>query len=148
MAGNPLISQGTINLVRASLVVPALPNLNVTASFLGKGGINVALRSPVTTFVDALTGRVTVPEPYCSVGITVNLLRSQQLAQQWIAQILKYSQLGDITVIPDTTVFPNYQFTNCAIESAPDQAFASGDAAYNVVIGGTWLINNDLWNMV
>ena len=145
---NPLISQGVINLVRASLVVPSNRSLNVTASFLGKGGINVALRSPVTTFIDQLTGRTTVPEPYVSIGITVNLIRTQQLAAQWFAQIVASSQLGDLTVIPDTPAFPNYNFTNCAIESAPDQAFASGDASYNLVIGGTWIINNDLWNLV
>lgn len=148
MAGNPLISLGTINIVRTAIQVPSFPNLNVVASFLGKGGVTIAVRGPITTFQDALTGRVTIPEPYVAVSITVNLLRSQGLAARYLAQLLSLSTIGNITVIPDTSQLPNYSFSNVAIETAPDQAFSSGDAAYNVVLGGTWNVNAALFDLV
>ena len=148
MAGNPLVSLGTINIVRAAVQVPSFPNLNVTASFLGKGGVTLAIRGPVTTFQDALTGRVTIPEPYVPVGITINLMRSQGLAAQYLAQLLSLSTIGNIVVIPDSSQFPNYSFSSVAIETAPDQAFSSGDASYNIVLGGTWNVNSALWDLV
>lgn len=43
MATNPLIPQGTLNRVRASVVWPSFPNLNVTASYLGRMGIRLSL---------------------------------------------------------------------------------------------------------
>ena len=145
MAGNPLISLGTINIVRASVIIPNFPSLNVTASFLGKSGITISRRGNVTNFQDALTGRVTIPEPYVPVSVTINLLRSQALAKLYENQALSLSLLGDVTVVPDTSQFPTYSLSNMAIETVPDQAISSGDASYNVVLGGTYFVNSALW---
>ena len=148
MAGNPLISLGTINIVRASVIIPSYPQLNVTSSFLGKGGVTLARRGNVTNFQDALTGRVTVPEPFVPVSATINLLRSQNLAALFEAQAQSLSLLGDVTIVPDTATFQSYSLSSMAIETLPDQAFASGDAGYNVVLGGTYYVNSALWNLV
>jgi hypothetical protein len=147
MAGNPLQPQGNLNRVRGSVVVPALPNLNVTSVFLGKAGIRLAFQGNATPMIDAMTGRVTSPEPYLGVMVTINLLRTLSLGQLWRAQMESTSLLGQVTVIADSSNWPEYDFVNCAIESVHDFPLDGTDPGYVVVVSGTYPINNNLFNL-
>src|SRR6185503_10613982 len=112
---NPLQDQGTLNRLKASVVIPALPGLNVTAPFLGKEAIRLALNGTATTRINTMTGQVTSPEPYMAATITINLLRPQALAAAFKQQMETTSLIGDITVYTDTPNFGNYPFSNCSI---------------------------------
>ena len=84
---NPLISQGTINRLRASVVIPSNTALNVTPSYLGKAALRLAFIGPVTTSIGTLTGVVQSPEPYMEFNLTMHLLKSQAFANAWKMQI-------------------------------------------------------------
>ena len=87
MAGtNPLVSQGSLNRLRASVVWPDNPTLNVTASYLGKEGVSLALDGEATTFINTLVGAVTSPEPYQMITLTIHLLKTQGLASLYKSQ--------------------------------------------------------------
>ena len=43
MASNPLVDQGTLNRIRASVEFTDFPELNVTSSYLAKAGISMRL---------------------------------------------------------------------------------------------------------
>lgn len=146
MATNPLVAQGTLNRLRASVTWPNFPQLNVTASYLGKMGIRLALEGESTLFIPTMTGAVTSPEPYMAVTVTIHLLKTQQLAALYKAQMEASALIGDGTVRPDASTLPPYQITNCAIESVRELNFGGDDAEFAVAVKGYYLINNNLWS--
>lgn len=145
MANNPLISQGTLNRLRASVVWSAFPQLNVTAPYLGKEGIRLSLEGESTTFIGTMTGAVTSPEPYMMISMAMNLLKTQQLADAYKRQMQNSALLGDGVVRPDSAILSPYSLINCAIESVRELDFSGGDAGYAVTVKGYYLVNNDLW---
>lgn len=147
MASNPLISQGTLNRLRGSITVTNLPNLNVTASYLGEEGIGLALEGESTTFINTMTGAVTSPEPYMLCSVTVGMLRTQGLANQYKSQMELLSTIGPITVYPDASTLASYPLTNCAIESVKEMKFAGKDPYFMVTLKGYYNINSSLFNV-
>jgi hypothetical protein len=145
MAANPLIAQGTLNRLRGSVVVAGFPQLNVTAPYLGKEGISLALGGESTTYLDTMTGAVTSPEPKMMVNCVVHLLKTQPLAALYKAQMELLSLIGDITVIPDAATLGNYQIINCAIAAVSELRFSGEDAGFGVTLKGYYLINAALW---
>lgn len=143
---NPLITQGTLNRLQASVTWPDYPALNVTASYLGKEGVRLALDGNSTTFLPTMTGAVTSPEPYQMLTLTINLLKTQGLAGQYKNQMETLSLLGNGTVRPDTTSLPSYSIVNAAIESVRELNFSGEDAGFAVTIRGYYLINSSLYN--
>lgn len=143
---NPLIQQGTINRLRASVIVPDLPLLNVTSPFLSKRGITLALEGNSTDYLDTMTGAVISPAPFVRASVTLYLVKTLGPAAAYKAQLEFLSAIGDITVIPDSSAFPNYDFANCSIMSNPEQSFAGDQPDYPVVLGGIYYINSSLFD--
>jgi len=144
--GNPLIAQGTLNRIRGALSVTNIPALNVTASYLGKEGISLALDGEATTFIPTLTGQVQSGEPFMAVVITVHLLKTQGLAAQYKSQMESTTFLGDINITPDATTLPQYTITNCAIAGVSAMAMNGMESDMTVTIKGYYVINNALWS--
>lgn len=148
--GNPLIPQGTLNRLKASIVWPAFPQLNVTASFLGRMGIRLSLDGESTLFIPTMTGAVTSPEPYMMITATVHLLKTQQLANLYKAQMELSALIGDGTIFPDVPLGANaistYSITNCAIQAVREVSFSGDDADWAVSIRGYYLVNSSLWD--
>ena len=148
MAGNPNVNQGNLNRLRASLVVPSYPQLNVTASYLGQAMMSLSFSGDGTEMIPTLVGTVTSPQPYQMASLLVNLLRTQNLAALYKQQLESLSTIGDVTVIPDASTLPNYLIHNAAIQTVRDLPITGNDAGYVVVITGYYQINNNLWNLV
>jgi hypothetical protein len=146
MPGNPLVPQGTLNRIRASVQWTSFPGLNVTTSFLGKEGISLAFEANDTDFIDTMTGAVTSPNPYQPIRLVMNLLKTQTLANLYEAQRQSSSLLGDGMVIPDASTLTSYQITNCAIEGVDELRFNGEVASYSVRVKGYYIINNALFN--
>lgn len=142
---NPLVAQGTLNRLKASVVWNDFPQLNVTASFLGEEAIRLGLEGESTTFINTMTGAVTSPEPYMAVSLSMNLLKTQQLADLYKQQMESSAQLGAGIVRPDSVALSPYPLINCAIQSVREQAYSGRDAAWVVTCKGYYLINSSLW---
>lgn len=145
MAINSAVSQGTLNRLRGSIVVTDNSDLNVTSEYLSAGGISIAPEGNVTDFINTLTGRVTSPVPYLPVTITIHLNRAQSLAATWWNQAQTNSLIGNVTVTPDVTTFPNITVLNCGITSVPAQTYTGQDPDYPIVVQGYVIVNNTLW---
>lgn len=145
MPGNPLISQGSLNRLRASVVWPANPTLNVTPSFLGKEMIGLALEGESATYIPTATGATTSPEPYMMIALSIHLLKTQNLAAQYKAQMEFLATIGDGTVRPDASSLPPYAIVNCSISSVRELKFNGTDAGFMVSVKGYYLINSSLW---
>ena len=148
MSSNPLVPQGNLNRLAASVIVPNNSALNVTPGFLGKRQISVAFEGGSTLYIDTQTGAVTSPEPYMKVTISIDLLKTQYVSGLWRAAMEQYAPLGPLTVRPDSLIFPNYYFHNCSIQGVRELSFAGTDASYMVTVGGYYLINQNLYNLV
>lgn len=145
MAGNPQIAQGTLNRLRATVVITDHPELNVTPGFLDDAGISLAFEGETTTFLRTLTGNVTSPEPFQMIMLRVALVKSQALAALYEARRQSLATIGDVVVTPDAAQLPKYTLTNCAIENVAELSFNGRQAGYVVSIKGYYIINNDLW---
>lgn len=146
MAGNPLVDQGTLNRIIASVSWNNFTALNVTAPFLNKAAIRLALDGESTLFLPTLTGAVTSPEPYMMITLTINLLKTQGLSAQYKAQMELNSKIGDGVVRPDSTTLPPYDIVNCAIQTVREQDYGGGDAGWAVTCRGYYQINSSLFN--
>lgn len=145
--GNPLVDQGVLNRIKASVVWNNNSSLNVTAPFLNKEGIRLSLDGEATKFLPTMTGAVTSPEAYMMVTLTINLLKTQSLSAQYKAQFELSTTLGDCVVRPDTsTGLTPYELTNCALEGVPQQTYNGEDAGWVVTVRGYYLINSALFS--
>lgn len=143
---NPNVSQGTINRLRASVVWPDYPALNVTAPFLGEEAIRISFGGGATTFINTMTGAVTSPEPYIPVTVRMNLLKTQSLANAYKSKMEGSTLLGNGTIRPDASQLAPYQITNAAIMSLDPLEFGGKSAAFVVEIHGYYVVNNTLWD--
>lgn len=142
---NPLISQGSLNRLRASVTWGNFPNLNVTAPYLGKEGIKLTLEGESTKYFDTMTGSVTSPEPYLRINMIVNLLKTQALADLYKKQMESLSTIGDGTVRPDSTPLSPYQIINCSIQNVEQLDFSGESPLWAVRLGGYYLVNSSLF---
>ena len=145
MAGNPQIPVGTLNRLIASVTWPTNTALNVSASYLNRDGIRLAFEGEATRFLPALTGMVTSPEPYQPCTLTINLLKTQGLAQKYEATRQQNTLLGNGVVRPDAVTLSPFDLYNMAIENVRELAFSGEDAGYAVMCRGYVLVNNFLW---
>jgi hypothetical protein len=143
---NPNIQLGQLNRLIASVTWNSFPQLNVSASFLNRAGIILAFEGDATRILPAMAGTVLSPEPYQMVTVTVNLLKTQSLAQAYEAQRQTSTPLGNGTIRPDATTLAPYQLINMAIEGVRELAFSGEDAGYAVTCRGYYLINSSLWS--
>lgn len=142
---NPLIDQGTLNLLRGSAIFNDFPELNVTAPFLTPEGIGLGLEGEATTIIKTMTGTVTSPEPYMMVSVVLNLLRTQSLADAWKQQQEIDTRIGQCTIRPDSVTLSPYLLYNTAITAVGELTFNGKSAGYGVTLQGYWNINADLW---
>lgn len=143
---SPLVSQGTLNRLRGSVTWDSNSALNVTAPYLGKPGIRLALQGDSVTYIPTLTGAVTSPEPYMMVEMVMSLLKTQSLADAYKAKLESNALMGNGSIRTDATTLGVYQLVNCSIRSVRELDFSGEDAAFAVTIGGYYLVNADLFN--
>lgn len=146
MPGNPLIPQGSLNRLKASITWPSNPTLNVTQSFLGRMGIHFAWDGDATLFIPTMTGSIQSPEPYQMVTLTIHLIKTVGLAAAYEAARVSNTDLGDGTVRSDAAALPVFQIYNAAIMNVRELSFAGDDGDYGVTVRGYYLTNNQLWN--
>jgi hypothetical protein len=146
-SGNPLIDQGILNRIKGSVTWANFPALAVTAPFLDKEGIRLALEGEASTQHGTMTGVTQSPEPYLPVSVTINLLKTQSLSDAYKSQMEDNSILGPGTVWPDvTTGLSPYQLFNMSIQSVNALAFDGSTPNYGVVLKGYYVVNNAIFS--
>lgn len=143
----PLVAQGTLNRLRASIIVTSFTTLNVTSSYLGRAGIGISFTGDATTMIDTMTGMVTSPAPYLAADVTMHLLRTQNLALLWRQQMESVtSAIGNVNIVPDSAVWTTYNFVNAAITAVNPGPQDGSDPTYMVTFRATYPINTQLFN--
>lgn len=151
-ASNPMIPQGTLNRLRGAVTFVGngpsgnVSALNVTASFLAKAGITLTLEGEATDIIGTMAGTVTSPAPYQMCSVVINILKTQNLAAVYKAQMELNTVIGDFSVTPDASTLPSYYINNAAIESVKEMPFNGSDPAFSITLKGYYVVNNQLWN--
>jgi len=148
MATNPNLIPGNLNRVRASVIVPGNETLNIPAQFQAKEGIVVAPQSAVVTQMQGMTTIVNSEEPYQLIQITVAVIKSLAISAQYLNAIQNSPVLGNITVVPDTSVMPKFSLINASIINWNQISMAGLQPDFTLVIQGQYNTSNDLWNLV
>lgn len=78
--------------------------------------------------------------------ISLHLLKTQNLAALYKAQMEDSSLIGTVVVRPDAITTPLYQILNCAIQSIAELRMNGRDAGFRVTIGGFYSINGSLFD--
>lgn len=147
MAGNPLIDQGILNRILASVTWANFPGLNVTAPFLDKDGITLRKEGEASLQHGTMTGLVQSPEPYMPVSVIIALLKTQALCDAYKSQMEANSILGQGTVFPDvSTGLTPYALYNMSIQSVGELLLNGTTPIFAITCRGYWPINNALFS--
>lgn len=142
---NPQVPQGRINKLIASINFPGAPALNITPSYLGRGGIHFTPNGKIVENLPSMVGVVPSPEPYVPFTATLELLKSQAFSDAWKVQYETDAYLGDCTVWPDSTTLSPFQLQNASITSVADLPFNGSDNTFRVTIEGSYAVNQNLY---
>lgn len=145
MPANPLIAQGVLNRLRASVSITNNPTLNVTSPYLTREAIRLAIEGEATQQLPTLTGVVQSPEPFQMVTVTMHLIKSQALSDAYKQQFETDTLIGDIVIRPDSTTLGAYDLTNCSLQTVEGLDFSGAAANFTVRIRGAYYINSTLW---
>jgi hypothetical protein len=137
----PQTPQGNLNRLRASVVIDAFPELNVTSDYLGTEGIRLAFDSNATDLLNTMTGMVSSPAPYQAVTLTMALVKSTPLAALYQAQFGDTTLMGTATVRPDAPNMAPYPLLNMVLETVREQAYTGLEPVMVVTMRGYWLVN-------
>lgn len=144
---NPMIKPGVLNRVRASAKFTDFPQLNVSASYLAKEGVEISFQGNIVEPLPAMTGVVQSPQPYVLAQAKLHLLRSQALAAQYKTQIELDAILGDVRLYTDSSTLGEFDLVNTAITSVGDMTFAGGDPGVVITLTGTYYVNSSMWDI-
>jgi hypothetical protein len=147
MASNPLISQGTLNKLRGSVIYTDHQELNVTASYLAAEGISLAFEGDASGYLETMTGAVPSPNPYMMATVTLHLLKTQGLSTTYKDQFELDTTIGDLLVTTDTTTLDSYQLENCTLMRVNELGFGGRDPGFTVMVRGTYRINSSLFDL-
>jgi hypothetical protein len=145
---NQLISQGQLNRLRGSVQFADFPNLNVTAPYLAKGGIGMRRTTAATDTIDTMTGFVISPAPFVHVEVTIHMLYTQFLAQQFEQQFQTDTTIGGVTVRLDVNVTqnaPNFPLSNSVLMNVGDFRIDGMSGEYSVTLHGIYYVNSALF---
>jgi len=146
MSFNPFTQQGNLNRLYTNVIVPNFPALNVTAPYMGKGQAHLTFDGNFNNQIPTATSIVNAPEPYIMAHISVNLLRSQPLANLWLAQVQSQTIIGPVTIYSDSTAFAAITLLQCSIMGFDPGAYDGSDPVLRVTITGQYPINNSMWS--
>ena len=147
MAGpNPLVALGVLNRMKGSVVIPAFPQLNITAPFLTREAVRLAIEGDLAQMLPQLAGMVISQEVYLTATLLIGLVKTTPLVALYKAQMESNSTLGDVTFRSDATNIPPYTFNNCALEGFDGLDASGTNAAFPIRIKGTYYVNSNLFN--
>ena len=145
MAGSPQVPLGNLNRILASVVWPGFTQLNVTSSFLGAEGVSLVFGGEATQFLPVMVGVVPSPEVYQQGTLTINLLKTQFLANAYKAQYELNTLLGNCTIFPDSAALQPYSLINTGLTNVREMRFSGQDPTWVITAVGTYQINSSLF---
>ena len=140
----PGIVQGNLNRAAVHIVVTSNTNLTLTASDMAKGQAHLTYDGDTITQIGTATGVVNSPEPWLPTTLTVNILRTQPVANAWQLQMLNNCVIGTVEAYSDSTSYAPTIIQNCALMLDPGQ-WDGTDPVVKITLKGQIQINASMW---
>lgn len=140
----PQIIQGNLNRAAVHVVVTSYPNLSLTVSTMAKGQAHLTYDGETITQIGTATGVVNSPEPWLPATLTVNILRTQPVANAWQLQMLNNCVIGTVEAYSDATSYAPTIIQNCAFILDPGQ-WDGTDPVVKLTLKGQIQINASMW---
>lgn len=140
------VDQGTLNRLRASVVIANYPELNVTSGYLGTEGIRLAFDSNATDLLNTMTGMVSSPAPYQACTLTMAIVKSTPLSDLYKQQFQDTTLMGLVTVRPDATQLTPYNLLNMALETVREMLFNGTEPVVVVTMRGYYQVNQGFFS--
>lgn len=148
MAGpNPLPQLGPLNRIRATVLFPLFPQLNISAAFITPEGIRMAINGQSTQMIPAMVSQVQSQNVYLPAQVQFGIVKTTALATLWKRKLESNSNLGPCTVRVDSAALDVFDLVNCAVENFEGIDASGTNAAFPIMIAGTYYINSDLFNL-
>lgn len=145
---NPMINPGVLNRVRGSIKYTDFPELNISASYLTREGIELSPQGDLVESLPCMTGVAQSSQPYMELFVRIHLVRSQALANIYKQQWEKNSLVGNIRAYTDSSKFGDFDLVNVSIRNVDDISIAGTDPSVIVTLSGTYYINSEMWDAV
>lgn len=142
----PALARGVLNRIRANIVFPDFPAMNIAPENMGRSMVRVAFEGQLVTQIPTGTGAVNSPEPFVFVTITVGMLRTQPIAAAWLNQIMTNSSVQNITAHPDTSAFPPIALQDVVVSHIDPGPYDGTNPEVPIIFRGLLPVNNDLWS--
>jgi hypothetical protein len=114
---------------------------------MGKNFASINFEGNFSEQIETGTGAVTSPEPYVMATVSVDLLRTQALANAWLLQAALLSDLGPISVFSDTSAFPEIDLATTVIRQCEPGVFDGMNPVVKLTLRGVYYVNALLWAM-
>ena len=122
--------QGVLNAVRLSATFPDAPELNISSSSIGKGGIALSFGEIVENIFNTQ-----------KVKVTIHLISCSELANKWkLRQELKTS-VGKMAVVSDSTTLDPYILHRVKIVGNEPLKFNGTSADFIIFLEGYYFVN-------
>jgi hypothetical protein len=144
--GNPQVSQGTLNRIRTHVVPVSFPNLQITASYMGKDMAEITFDDVFVDQEPTGTWFVNSPRPFVMGTLSVTVLRSQSLGNLWLAQIQLNAQIGDVATYADSAPFQTITLGDCSVTGFAPGKYDGGDPGVKLTLKGGLYVNGQLWS--
>lgn len=141
----PLVPQGNLNKVRASIVVSGNNALSINSSFLGKDMIDVQLGDS-SELIGTATGAVVSPNPYAMATISVHLLKTNGAANRWLTQAKSDCNIGQVSVHSDTSAFDSIEVEQCILKNINPGKLNGTEPTLVLMLEGVVPLNSTLWD--
>lgn len=146
MAGpNPLLQLGFISRLKGTVQFNDNPTFNITAPYMGRAGVRLALEGDFTQLLQQMVGVVQSQEVYLPATITVRLVKTTPLANQFKRRWESDSNMGSITFRSDAGNMDPFDFSNCAIATMPGMSADGTEGDFELHLKGSYYVNSNLF---
>lgn len=145
MAINPLVPQGSLNRLRASVFLIDNPALNISVPYLGRAGIRMAFEGEASGYPTTMTGAVPSPAPFQLCNVTIALLKTQGLSNSYKNQFEFNTSIGDVSIQGDSVTLDDYNLSNCILGAVDGLDFSGEAPEFVVTLKGVYYINSSLF---
>ncbi len=144
------VNQGTLNLIRCSIIIPSYTNLSITPEYMSHEMAGITFDGPAVEQYDTGTGLVNSPQPYVKTTLSLTILKTQSLSAAWFAQFQKQCILGTVVVHPDVDTasgWPTIKIHTAALMHPQPGRFNGKEPGVVLTISGKVNANSDLFNI-
>lgn len=120
--------------------------MNVGPTDLTEEGIIYNPEENAVLPLKGMTGIVNSPNPYWTVRVTVNIIKSSPAVTTWLDAVNTKAVIGKVILYSDSDSMKSIEINNCAIQKIGTVNFNGTTLGVPFEIVGSQIINQNIWD--